>query len=218
MIVLFTNAKAQKAEQDFQLWANAEIESPINKRWMIHLQHQSRITENASAYSYYYFDGGFLYRIGRNLRFNFNYIFVDKGRMDHAASYRDQFEGYFTYRKKVGKFVFFDRFLGDMQFKDYNADPQGNHLRDFYVRNKFTIRYKLPHKFTPYVAQETYYKFDGMYYEKGFNRIRLFGGLLYNLTDNWLAEVCYILEMNHDAKIPTNNYIISFGVVRTFFQ
>lgn len=185
---------------------------------MIHLQQQTRLIENATVYGYSYFDLGGLYRITRNLRFTFNYIYVDKKRLDPSFSYRHQFEGYFTYRKKFGNFVFFDRLLSDMQFKDYNADPQGNHLRDFYVRNKVTLRYKLPHKFTPYIAQETYYKFDGLYYEKGFNRIRLFGGLLYNLTDLWLAEVFYMMEFNHDAKIPTNNYVLSVGVVRTFFQ
>ncbi|MGZ3898918.1 MAG: DUF2490 domain-containing protein [Bacteroidia bacterium] len=204
--------------EDFQVWTNLEIESPVNKRIMIHLQQQTRFINNATQYAYSYFDAGGLYRITRNLRFTFNYIYVDKKRMDPSYSYRHQFEGYFTYRKKIGKFVFFDRLLSDMQFKDYNADPQGNHLRDFYVRNKFTIRYKLPNGFTPYVAQETYYKFDGMYYEKGFNRIRLFGGLLYNITDLWLAEIFYMTEFNHDAKIPTNNYVISAGIVRTFFQ
>lgn len=209
---------AQNSPKDFQVWTNIEAEMPVNKRVMVHVQQQTRFIENASTYGYSYFDLGGLYRITRNLRFTFNYIYVDKKRFDPSFSYRHQFEGYFTYRKKIGKFVFFDRLLSDMQFKDYNADPQGNRLRDFYVRNKFTIRYKLPYKFTPYIAEETYYKFDGMYYEKGFNRVRLFGGLLYNLTDLWLAELFYMVEINHDAKIPSNNFILSVGVVRTFFQ
>jgi hypothetical protein len=215
------NTAAQKAEQDFQLWTNLEVESPINKRWMIHLQHQTRFINNATQYGYSYFDAGALYRLGRNLRFTFNYIFVDKKRIDPSFSYRHQFEGYFTCRKKVGHFVFFHRLLGDVQFKDYNANAEGNILRDYYVRNKFTVRYKLPHKITPYVAGELYYKFDGMYYERGFygfNRIRVFYGVLYNLSDNWLAEVSFTTEYNHDAKIPTNNYFLSFGLVRTFFQ
>ncbi|MCW3077265.1 MAG: hypothetical protein JWO32_1874 [Bacteroidetes bacterium] len=212
------NYFSQESQKDFQVWTNLESEAGINKRWMVHVQQQTRFIENASTYAYSYFDLGGLYRFSRNLRFTFNYIYVDKKRVDISYSYRHQFEGYFTYRKKIGKFVFFDRLLGDMQFKDYNADAQGNRLRDFYVRNKFTVRYKLPFKFTPYLAEETYYKFDGMYYEKGFNRIRIFGGLLYNLTDLWLAEVFYMMEFNHDAKTPTNNYVLSFGIVRTFFQ
>ena len=212
---------AQKAQKDFQIWTNIEGEAPLNKRFMLHLQTQSRFVNNASNYGYSYFDVGALCKITKNLRFTFNYIFADKKRLDPSFSYRHQFEGYFTYRKKIGKFVFFDRLLTDMQFKDYNADAQGNRLRDFYVRNKFTVRYKLPHKLTPYIAAEAYYKFDGMYYEKGyngFNRFRVFYGLLYNLSENWLAEISFTTEYNHDAKIPTNNYMLSFGVVRTFFQ
>ena len=212
---------AQKAEKDFQLWSNLEVEAPINKRWMIHIQHQSRFVNNATQYGYSYFDAGGLYRISKNLRFTFNYIFADKKRTDPSFSYRHQFEGYFTYRKKVGNFVFFDRLLSDMQFKDYNDDPQGNHLRDFYIRNKVTMRYKLPHKITPYIAAEAYYKLDGIYYERGyhgFNRIRLFYGILYNISEHWLAEVSLTNEFNHDAIIPTNNTFLSFGLVKTFFQ
>lgn len=220
-ICFMQNGAAQKAVKDFQVWGNFELESPLNKRWMIHVQHQSRFVNNASEYGYSYFDAGALVRISKNVRFTFNYIFANKKRTDPSFSYRHQFEGYFTYRKKVGKFVFFDRFLSDMQFKDFNADAQGNRLRDFYLRNKVTLRYKLPYKFTPYIAQETYYKFDGMPYERGFygiNRIRLFGGLLYNVSEHWLAEISYTMEFNHDAKIPTNNYMLSFGLVKTFFQ
>jgi hypothetical protein len=221
LLLLTIFSFAQPAQKDFQLWSNLEIESPLNKRFMIHLQTQSRFINNASQYGYSYFDVGALGKISKNLRFTFNYIFADKKRNDPSFSYRHQFEGYFTYRKKVGKFVFFDRLLSDMQFKDFNADAQGNRLRDFYLRNKFTVRYKLPHKLTPYIAAEAYYKFDGMYYERGyhgFNRIRVFYGLLYNLSENWLAEVSYTTEYNHDAPIPTNNYMLSFGLVRTFFQ
>ena len=188
---------------------------------MVHVQHQTRFDHNATQYGYSYFDGGALYRFGKNLRFNVNYIFVNKRRADPSYSYRHQLEWYFTYRKKVGNFVFFDRFLGDMQIKDYNSDQVGQRVRDYYLRNKITARYKLPHKFTPYIAEETYFKFDGMYYERGFhgfNRIRLFYGLLYNVSDNWMAEVSYTMEFNHDAPIPTNNYFISIGLVRTFFQ
>jgi hypothetical protein len=221
---LFNNSLsvfAQKAEKDFQIWGNFEVESPINKRWMIHVQHQSRFINNATQYGYSYFDAGALYRIGKNLRFTFNYIFADKKRTDVSYSYRHQFEGYFTYRKKIGKFTFFDRFLSDMQFKDFGSDAQGSRLRDFYLRNKVTARYKLPHKLTPYVAVEAYYKMDGIYYERGyygFNRFRLFYGVLYNVTEHWLAEISFTNEFNHDAPIPTNNYMLSFGLVKTFFQ
>lgn len=222
LFILFNHLlHAQKSEKDFQIWGNFEIESPLNKRWMIHLQHQSRFSNNATEYAYSYFDAGALVRISKNLRCTFNYIFANKKRTDPSFSYRHQFEGYFTYRKKIGKFVFFDRLLSDMQFKDFNTDAQGNRLRDFYLRNKITMRYKLPYKFTPYIAQETYYKFDGLYYERGFrgiNRIRLFSGLLYNITEHWLAELSYTMEFNHDAKTPTNNYMLSFGLVKTFFQ
>ena len=69
---------SQAPPKDFQVWTNFEAESPINKRWMIHVQHQSRFINNATQYGYSYFDAGGLFRISRNLRFTFNYIFADK--------------------------------------------------------------------------------------------------------------------------------------------
>jgi len=121
---------------------------------MIHLQHQTRFIDNASEYGYSYFDAGGLFRITKNLRYTFNYIFADKRRIDQSFSYRHQLEGYFTYRKRFGKFVFFDRLLNDMQFKDYYSDAQGKRLRDFYIRNKVTLRYKLPYGITPYIEKK----------------------------------------------------------------
>ncbi len=93
---------------------------------MAHVQHQTRFVENASTYAYSYFDAGALHRFWRNLRFTANYIYVNKKRTDVSYSYRHQFEGYFIYRKKMGKFVLFNRLLCDTQFKDFNADAQGN--------------------------------------------------------------------------------------------
>ncbi len=86
------------------------------------------------------------------------------------------------------------------------------------LMHKVTLRYKLPYGFVSYIAQETYYKFNGYYYEKGFNRNRIFVGLLYNITEHWLLETSYTIELNHDAKVPSNNYMLSFGVAKTFFS
>ena len=65
---------AQKAQKDFQIWANVEVEAPLNKRIMLHLQTQSRFVNNASSYGYSYFDVGALCKITKNLRFTFNTI------------------------------------------------------------------------------------------------------------------------------------------------
>ena len=185
---------------------------------MLHLQHQSRFIHNSTQFSYAYVKGGALYRITKDLRVNLNYVFISKKRDDPSFSYRHQMEGYLNYRKKMGDFVLFDRLMTSMQVKDFNSNPQGKRVRDYYLRNKITLRYKHFRHVVPYVSEETFYKFDGRYYEKGIRRARISMGILYNLNENWLAESSYTMEYNRDSKIPSNNYFISLGLVRTFFQ
>jgi hypothetical protein len=41
--------------------------------------------------------------------------------------------------------------------------------------------------------------------------------MLYNITEHSLLETSFTTELNYDAKIPTNNYMLSFGVAKPFF-
>jgi len=212
------SAMAQNPQTDFQLRLGFELEAPINKRFLLHYQHQSRFIDNATRYNYSYNYIGGVYKISRNMRFTANYIFVNKKNTELTYSFRHQFKGYFTYRKKLGEFMIFNRLMGDVQFKDFYGNPQGKHLRDINIRNKITLRYKHFEKFVPYIAEETYYRFDGKYYEKGFGRNRMFIGALYNITENWLADASFAIDLRRDNKIPANNFYLSLGLVKTFFQ
>lgn len=219
LILLFPFCiKAQEPFRDFQTWQNFEFEYSINKRWLGKLQLQTRLSENSTRFSYYYIDVGLMYRITRNLRLNADYVCVQKQRLDMSYSTRHQYNIYLNYRKKVRRFTFFDRLLTEGQFTDYATSKNGKQLGDIYLRNKFTIRYKLISKLTGYIADEIYYRFDGKYYETGFNRNRLSVGLLYKLTDLWLLETFYIFEDNFNSRRPSQNFILGFGVTKSFYQ
>lgn len=209
---------SQTPFRDFQTWQNFEIEYEINKRWLTNFQLQTRFNENSTQFSYYYIDGGLMYRITKNLRFNVDYIFVQKKRLDESFSTRHQYNIYLNYRRKKGKFTFFDRLLTEGQFTDYNTRRNGKQLGDIYLRNKASLRYKFIPKWSIYLSDEIYYRFDGKYYETGFNRNRLSAGLLYKLTDLWLLETYYTFENNFAARRPNQNFILGFGLTRTFYQ
>ncbi len=209
---------SQDVFRDFQVWENFEIEYNINNKWLGKIQQQARISENSTQFAYYYFDLGIMYKITKNIRVNADYIFVQKQRLDQSFSTRHQYNFYFNFRKKIKRYTFFSRILTEGQFVDYNSSEYGRQLSDIYIRNKSSARYMLTKRITPYVSDEVYYKFDGKYYERNFNRNRLSLGVLYKLTRHWLFELFYIFEHNFNIKRPSQNFILGVGFSRSFYQ
>lgn len=216
MLYVLGGVFGQPSDRDFQIWENLEMEIPVNKRWMGEFQGQSRIVDNSQEFGYYSLSAGALFRITKDLRLSTNYTFGSKRRDDESYKQKNQTELNLTYRKKLGEWVVFNRVSGVMRLPDFFLDEKN--LHDFYCRHKITIRYKHFRNITPYISEETSYKFDGKYYERGINRIRVSGGLLFKINDSWLTEISYILELNRDEKIPLNNHVLSIGLVKTFFQ
>ncbi|MGB3946409.1 MAG: DUF2490 domain-containing protein [Bacteroidia bacterium] len=210
-------SNAQAPQKDFQVRGNIEIEFPINKRVVLETQYQTRFINNATSYSLsrFYFGGG--YKITKNLKFSAAYLYGIRKKTESTLSHRHQFRAALTYKKKLGNFLLLNRFMGVMQIKDYYSSPEGKQLRDFYIRNKITLRYKGVKKIMPFIAEESFYKFDIKYYEKNYNRTRLFGGFLYTINDSWQSEICYVIEYNYNSKIPLNNYFLSLSLSKSFF-
>lgn len=206
----------QPSDRDFQIWENLEMEIPLNKRWMAEFQGQSRIVDNSQEFGYYSLSAGALLKVTKNLRLSTNYTFGGKRKDDDSYKKKNQTELNLTYRKKIGEWMVFNRVSGIMRLPDFLLEEKN--LHDFYCRHKITIRYKHFRNITPYISEETSYKFEGKYYERGFNRIRASGGLLFKINDSWLTEFSYMLELNRGGKIPLNNYVLSVGLVKTFFQ
>lgn len=205
------------AYKDFQVWQKLEVEYNFTKRWLVQVQEQARFTDNATRFSYYYIDFGGVYKLTKNLRLDVDYIYIQKFHRSGIPSNRHQYNIYLNYRKKFGRFTFFNRLLTEGQFKNYNTSRDGHYLRDFYLRDKVTLRYKI-NRFIPYVADELYYKFDGPMYNRGFNRNRVFAGILFKVSATWLFEVFYMYENNMLLKVPVQNYVFGFGIQRSFFQ
>ncbi len=208
---------AQK--NDFQFWQLAETEVEMNKYLLGHFTWQSRFTDNAGTFSYYYLDGGITFHLDKNLRFSADYILVEKKRTDETFSTRHQYNLFLTYRKKAGRFIFFDRVLNEGQFQDYYSSLEGKYLKDFYLRNKFTCRYKLEKKILPFLADEVYYRLDGgdpSYHT--FTRNRFYAGCIYNINSIDQLELFYLMETNFGAPLPQNNYVVGVSFSHNFFQ
>ncbi len=218
LLISGLKAMGQDAQEDFQLRLNLEGEMALNKYWMLNLGAQTRFQENATRFNYTRLNAGAVYRLSKNWRIAGTCLYAIRNKTDQTLSHRQQFRVSLTYRHKLGDFALFNRLMFRGQFKDVNSDAQGQRFRDMYLRNKVTLRYRHFDKVTPYIAAESFYQFDRSNYLKGFNRTRLYIGFFYNLTDIWLAETTYAIELKRDSKIPVNTYFLSLGLSRTFFQ
>ena len=217
-LCLSFGSRAQEPFRDFQVWENFETEYNLNEKWLARFQEQVRFSENSTRFGYYYFDLGGMYKIRKNIRINLDYVLVQKRRLEGTFSTRHQYNLYLNFRKKTRRFTFFDRILTEGQVVDLNVSPEGRRLQDLYLRNKLSARYALTKRISPFISDEIYLRLDGRDYERAFNRNRLSAGILYKITQYWLFEIFYIFEHNFNVKLPEQNFILGFGISRSFYQ
>lgn len=146
----------------------------------------------------------------------FDYILVEYRQPEGYFSTRHQYNISWYCRYKIDRITLVNRILQEAQYKDYFSSDKGKHLQDFYIRDKVTLRYKHNKQITSYIADEVYYRMDYGYF-KGFNRNRLYAGILWSITKTNQLELFYLIENNYNVSRPSNNYIIGIGYNMNLF-
>jgi hypothetical protein len=202
---------------DAQLWENITVEKNITQKISTRIVQQARFTENVSLPSFNYFDIGINYKINKHIHATLAYVWVEKRQLTDFWSTRHQAYACITFRKKINKFLLSDRQMFLWQVKDYYTSDFG-YVPDYYLRNKFTIRYDKYFKVAPYLAEEIYYRTYGPDdpYQFHFNRLRCFAGIFYrpNLINEF--EAYYLIEHHFNIADPVTNWIIGLGYTHTF--
>ncbi len=229
-LFLFTVNKISIAQsrpqKDAQVWENIYIEKNITKRLIARLNEEGRITNNMINPSFIYADMGFNYKLNKRIHLALAYVLTEKQQPNKPWSTRHQAYFSLTFRKKFNDFMFDDRNMFQWQVQDIYSSPTGRYAQ-YYIRNKFSIKYEKYFKLQPYIAEETYYFLNEpyVYWQYKFNRVRYFAGIYYNvsLINQW--EIYYLFEnnfnqtkfnSNNDVANPQNNYVIGIGYSHTF--
>jgi hypothetical protein len=217
--VSFTREASGQYSKDLQFWQKADAEARVTGAYGISLGFESRLTKNASDFSYYFIDLGNYLRIFENLKASFDILYVNKEVHSTEHSERWQYNISTTYRNQAGRFRFYDRLLNEAQYVDYSKTARGKVLQDFYLRDKIIVRYKISGTFYPYVEDEIYYRLDHQSYRNpsGFNRNRIYTGLLIYIDKADRIDLFYLFEHNFNVIPLTDNYVVGVGFSRSLF-
>ena len=227
LFVLFAKAQTSNynpSPNDAQLWENIYLEKNIfSKKYIAHINHEGRITENNSQFHYAYLDAGLTYKFKKYLRFSADYVFLykktfDINNTDFRNSLRHQVYLDFVVRKKIHKkFIFSDRNMFQWEWDDIYSTPSGN-VSQFYYRNKLTVKYDRG-TLNPYIATEQYYSM--VFYDKyghQFDRSRYYLGVFYEMDAVNEFEAYYMLERHFNVDFPQNNWVIGIGFSHSFYS
>jgi hypothetical protein len=216
-LVMMPALAFSQSVNDAQFWENIYLEKNISKKWIIHLNHEGRITDNISRFNYGYLDGGVTWKYKKSIRFSADYVFVRKRYFDGNIANRHQVYGTVTLRKKLGDLFVSDRNM--MQWEWQNPFTSvGGRVPELYYRNKLTLRYD-KWALSPYVAAEHY--FSLVYYDAygpQFDRGRYYLGAFYALSSVSAIEVYSMMEKHFNVNEPETNWVIGIGFEHAFYS
>lgn len=211
--------------KDAAVWENIYLQKHLTPRWVIHFNHEGRITKNVSQFHYGYGDFGLTYKFNKNFHATVDYVFVAKYLEKSGLSNRHQTYVALTYKKKIRPFVFSYRQMLQEQVQDIYSSELGK-LPAYFSRSKLTIKWEL-NRFTPYVASELYVRLSEAYakdpehrtqpYGPHANRMRYFAGCFYELNKMNLVEAYYLIEQHFNENNPATNYVIGIGYAHEFY-
>jgi hypothetical protein len=204
--------------KDFQFWQKADVEMNLTKIYDIGMGVESRLTNNASDLSYYYFDFSNIFQLSKKVRFALDFLYVNKDLVDYI-SHRYQYNAAITYKEKLHKFVIYDRLLNEGQYVDPGKYGNETKMTDQYLRDKLTVRYKVKKWIYPYLEDEIYYLLvaQSKHRPAGFNRNRFYAGTLFYLNSTNKIDVFYMNEQNFNAKTAVVNNVCGIGFSHSFF-
>ena len=209
MFLLFnTWCFAQSAYlNDAQLWYNIYVEKKVSKKILLHINQQTRFTNNVSQFQLGYADVGVTYRFTRNFKILMDYVFTQARRNQPYIATFHQFYIAPQFKKDIGRWRFMYRNMFQVQYNNPFTSANGS-TPYFYDRNKFTVKYEFNKRFTGYIAEELYIPLNNPQV-KGIDRSRSFVGVFYKTFKHQQLEFYFLYQIqlqNGDWYNQHSNY------------
>lgn len=219
VFVLLQWVSCYSQENDAQLWTNIYLEKKVFRHFYIHLNQETRYTENISRLGFAYGDAGITYKLTEYLNSTLDYVFIEKYYIDHQAltnyySTRHQFYFNFTFKYDFGPLSVHLREQIQNQVQDIYSSDNG-YLPFYYFRNKITFKYHMNKRWQPYIAEEMYFQLSNPEGNE-FDRSRTFAGFFYHLTRVDELEAYYLLQKQFHVNNPHTDYIMGIGYAHFF--
>lgn len=173
-------------QKDAVLWTSIQIEKKITRHFSATLFNQYSFNQNVSELGYMFVDAGVVYKYNSNLSASVNYRFAEVKNLANNYEDRQSLYADLAYSKGVGNFSFGFRTRYQVIYYGLNLENNYRDNRKF-SRNKFTLRYKIDARYSVYVSEEQFFRWNtvdktvawrtscGLFYQFNlYNRIELF--------------------------------------------
>jgi len=206
-IVFYTPLKAQV--NDAGLWTSVSLEVKVVKKLKANVSQELRFNENITELGAAFTDIGLQYKVSKCWQISANYRFIQRRRIDDYYSFRHRFYVDAKYEKEVNHLGLIWRGRIQDQYSDIGRAADGG-IPEYYLRNKFTLKWNTKKTITPYLATELFSKLD--YPHTDFiDGLRAAAGIEYAFTKHHKMDVYYMLQKELYTSKPQTDFIIGIG-------
>lgn len=192
-------------QTDTKLWTAATFRVRFNKMIRISVEEQFRFNDTLSSFQGALSELGLRYCVNKRLSVKGGYrYFIGNGS---ANSMRYTFDVSYRWRKKSVPVSFSYRF----RFQNSRENSTGTNKT--YLRNRFSVGYRLSKRINPYLSYGLYYRLNG---KNEFRAWRLTGGIDWSFSKRCVLTTFYRYSKEINVMLPEADRIIGVMFSYTF--
>lgn len=190
---------------DAGLWVGFNLEKKITRTTSLLFTQELRMSENISQVGTFFSDFGIARIINKYFSVSFAYRFIEKRKMDATYSSRHRFYMDVVGKYKIKKISLSLRERIQAQIQDYYSSESG-HLAQWYLRSKFSMKYRINKKVTPMIAAEFAYQLNNPEGNE-FEYMRFTVGVDYAFNKRHSIEPFYLIQQEMHVNNPVTDFI-----------
>ncbi|MBS1638085.1 MAG: DUF2490 domain-containing protein [Bacteroidetes bacterium] len=216
LLIVQSHAQTRDVFRDACMWNTFNLKHKLFKKTSLVLTEELRLMENYTQLNLTYTDLGVEYAISKSFRATLSYRHIQKYIYDQPVSFRHRMMLDLLYRKSRGRFGFSYRQRFQSEVKDYGRSKMGKQS-EWFSRSKFTLKYLLTKRLSPYAAIELRYQIRdprNPRYDRAFHRNRYQAGCDYKLSRQTTVGLYYLMQ--HEYNIENRTELHVLGVEFSF--
>lgn len=181
-------------------WIGVDIKYKLSKKFDLNFCPQLRTVTTPPQFGSLLLEAGLDYDVAKNFSASAFYRFDIK-----PASFQNRIYIDLSYQHKLNK-----KFVAELRLR-IQRQFERNSLPDNYLRPKFSIKYKLNKKISPFISGELFYHVN--YKGNEFDNFRFQPGINWELKHNMSLKTYYLLDYEFNVNTPGMQHIagITFG-------
>jgi hypothetical protein len=168
------------------------------------------MNENINELGTFFTAAGFTYKISKLFRISVNYRFTNKRELDDSYSKRHRYYFDLSVREKFKPVILQFRTRFQSQYKDMYSSEDGL-VPSYYSRNKFTLKFDLDKKYTPYIYAELFIPIINSESNYSIDNARYCAGFEYSFNRMHALDLFYMIQRQYHVSDPQTDYIVGIG-------